>query len=392
MAITSADIKIKLPATVNDTASNGGRTSNTVVSSFFPNITGAERLSGITRYRKAFLYNEQSLSLFKDLTLYNGQVYLQSFSPGEDYYRLKAGTASDVQSAATGYTGWSGVGILASDITPGTTDFDVVSEAANGFEDGSTVIISDGTNTETLTLTSKSWVSLTASLVTSGVAYAYARYYDSKTATIYTDSTIGSNLANYAVSYEAKLVHIVSGTGAGQYRRIASNTSTTLTVTFPFAVTPSSDSVYEIIKTYVSQPVALGDIVASSSAWTEVSTSGSYDEGAYPLLLYPVGAVDQNWTLTFDNPATTYSIAGSFGLGTVISNQSIAQDCKPINGTSYYFNIRALGWGGTWAPGETITFTTVGSYKSFWCKQIVAAVSASCGDNTMNIICTGDTA
>jgi len=393
MAIVAADIKFKLPAAVSDAASNGGRITNTTISTFFPNITGAERGLGITRYRKGFLKNEQASGGYTDLTLYNPKVYLESLSPGEDYYRLVAGTSTDVQSNATGYTAWAGVGFLDADIAGGAANFDVNAEHASGFEDGATLVIADGTNREVITLTSKSWVSTKASLVTSGVVNAYARAYDTRTATTANATEIGSNLSTYLLNeHYGRLVRIKSGTGAGQIRRIASNTTNgVLTVTFPFATTPVvGDSEYEILKTYVSQTVNLADAVCALSGWAETSTLGTYNEATYPVLMYPVGTVDQTWTITFSN-ATTYNVDGS-SLGRVVTGQAIAANCTPSNvgSTSYYFNLRAAGWGGTWAGGDTIVFTTAGSYKGFWCKQVVTAGIATCGDNTWNIRAIGD--
>jgi hypothetical protein len=357
------------------------------VATLFPNVTGAERLTGITRYRKWFLKNENNLLGLPNLTLYNSRAYIESISPGVDYYRLKAGTGTDVQSTADDYTGWAGVGILTTDIAGGTANFDIDAEYADGFEDGAELVISDGTNREFITLTSKGWVSTTASLVTSGVVNAYARAYDTKQCTTHTVSQVGSTLASYVSNYEGKLVRISAGPGVGQVRRIASNTTTVLTVTYPFAVEPTADSYYEILKTYVSQVVPLGDIVASTNGWTE-SGAGTYNEATYPVQVYPVGTIDQTWTITFTS-AGVYNVSGSV-VGTVVTGQTVTTDCKPINGSSYYFNIRAAGWGGSWISPNTITFNTVGSYKGCWCKQVVSSGAETCGDNTWNIRTTGD--
>lgn len=409
MAITTNDIKFKLPKAVNDLASNGGRISNNNTDNkVFPFVSGAERVAGITRYRKLFFKNEQkTVGNLVDLTLYDAKVYMETISPGDDYYRLihnSGAHATDVQDDIDGLTAWAGVGILNVDVVGPETNFDIDCEHASGFEDASVICIAykdtNGTvHREIVDLTSKTWNGLTASLVTAGITNSYERAYDTKTATIFSETTIGAATATYVTSpqeHVGRLVRIKSGTGVGQVRRIASHTTTTLTVTYKWTTTPDGTSVYEILKTYVSQVVELGDLVAASSDWLETNThGGTYDEATYPLQLFPVGCVDQDWTLTFtsDGPDYTYSVAGD-ELGTILTGQVKASDCAPANGTSFYFKLLAAGFSGTdtWRTGDKIEFTTKGSCAGFWLKQVVPAGANSCADNLWNFAYLGDSA
>ena len=70
---------------------------------------------------------------------------------------------------------------------------------------------------------------------------------DSGTATSGTASTLADTSKSWTVNaYANRMVRITSGTGAGQYRRIASNNATALTVDVAWDTSPSSDSIYYI--------------------------------------------------------------------------------------------------------------------------------------------------
>jgi len=73
---------------------------------------------------------------------------------------------------------------------------------------------------------------------------------DSGTASSGTASTLADTSKSWSANgWAPGVVKIQSGTGAGQVRRITSNTSTTITVTNNWSVTPDNTSVYEIINT-----------------------------------------------------------------------------------------------------------------------------------------------
>lgn len=118
--------------------------------------------------------------------------------------------------------------------------------------------------------------------------------------------------------------------------------------------------------------VSCGTIQPSVESWVETSASGTYDETTHPLEFDAMGTVDDDWTLTFSD-GTNFSVSGvkegSIGSG------SISSDFAPTNPNTStpYFTLRSAGWGGTWAAGDTITFTTHPSGKGIWVKEIWAA-------------------
>lgn len=82
------------------------------------------------------------------------------------------------------------------------------------------------------------------------------------TASAGADATLTDSTKNWDDTgdgeWEGWYVRIVAGTGAGQYREIASNTDTVLTVSADWDVNPSTDSEYEIYEAYsITWPAAV---------------------------------------------------------------------------------------------------------------------------------------
>lgn len=141
--------------------------------------------------------------------------------------------------------------------------------------------------------------------------------------------------------------------------------------------------------TVVSTKLSLSDIEATSNSWVETSSSGTYDESSYPVVLYNVGTVTDSWTITFTD-ATNFTCSGA-STGSVGSG-STASDFQPVNGASYYFKIDKDGWGGTWANGDTVTFNTVHAGKAVWVKEIVPAAASTQVNNSVELEWEGESA
>lgn len=147
MSITSSDLKFYKSVTQNDTVSNGGGISATqvtdnVLNNLFPNVSSAERVAGVTRYRKMFIRNKNTA----EYALQNTEIWVDALSSAGDYFRLKAGTDSDIQSAADDYTNWLGSGTMQAAVGSGETSFVVDYDAADGIYNGSKIRIDDGVN------------------------------------------------------------------------------------------------------------------------------------------------------------------------------------------------------------------------------------------------------
>jgi len=99
MAITASDFTYRKATTNNYLAENGGRMSASVIPSstknnIFPDVTNAERISGLTRYRKIFCLIENS----ENLSLENAYAHLVKPPVGDDWMTLFEGTQTDTQS------------------------------------------------------------------------------------------------------------------------------------------------------------------------------------------------------------------------------------------------------------------------------------------------------
>lgn len=89
---------------------------------------------------------------------------------------------------------------------------------------------------------------LTTAAGKSATASASTNQYDNGTATGGSPTTLANTSKSWTVNAHAnRAVTILSGTGAGQYGRIASNTATTLTIGTAWAVDPDATSVYKIL-------------------------------------------------------------------------------------------------------------------------------------------------
>jgi len=134
MTIARSDLKFVKSKTVTDTGSNGGRMSyidvlNRTKYNLFPRVTKPERISGITRYRKEFIWNANS----SDEQAFGVLAYLTLPSLANDFFNIALGTQIDTQAdviASSDYE-WFGSGSLAADVGSSDTSISI------NFEDDS---------------------------------------------------------------------------------------------------------------------------------------------------------------------------------------------------------------------------------------------------------------
>jgi len=132
MSLTLSDFVWRKSAIITDTAGNGGRRGRDVVSpgvrhSIFPRVTRAERAAGVTRYRKAYLCNEDG----EDATAYDPLVWLELPSDPADVYSLGEGTHTDTQAQMLAAPPlWLACGQLAASLAGGETEVQLTMEEA----------------------------------------------------------------------------------------------------------------------------------------------------------------------------------------------------------------------------------------------------------------------
>lgn len=165
----------------------------------------------------------------------------------------------------------------------------------------------------------------------------------------------------------------------------APDNSTDITITYrenPFTYSGNTVTVslgeqvansYSLGDTYVGGCISGGDVIPSSSDWSETSGSGDYDETTYPLLLDNEGTIEDSFTVTVDSGATTFAcsgiLAGSMIGGTVGTTYS---PINPDTGTEY-FMLSGDGWGNGWVSGDKLEFDTHPAQVPLWIKEVVPA-------------------
>lgn len=161
-------------------------------------------------------------------------------------------------------------------------------------------------------------------------------------------------------------------------------------------VTPSGNVLSLTLSAPLAADVAAGTIAASvlplgnvqSVVSTPVKTS---DAGTLSSILgRNKGAVEQSWTITFTS-ATAYRLDGDT-LGASVATGSTTADFSPNNSavSAPYFHIPASSWGGTWATGDTVTFTTTAAAAGLWLRRVTPAGAAATVSNGASVLVMGE--
>jgi hypothetical protein len=332
MSIERADIKYYKSATYNDSASNGGRRSNTQITSgssnqLFPVITSAERAAGSAKFRKIFA----QLESVQSLPLIDAKVYLENPTPAQDMVFFFPASKTDVQSSITGSERVYGCGYLNSAAAIGATSITVQVEdgAVEIFKDGDLIRISNKSNIDD---------------VTANTTEEYA--------VISGAPDILGNLVTLTLA--SGLVYGYSSTNS----RVC--------------------SVYQA-----------GTIELDYDSLVVSSSSGAYNSVDNPITLLAKSTIDQTWTISFTS-ATQATVSGDTigSLGTV----SLTTDIAPTNPTysAAYFRLPIAGLSGTWAAGDSITFKTYSQSIPLWFKRIVPAGTQSFTGNKFVVVVEGE--
>ncbi len=138
----------------------------------------------------------------------------------------------------------------------------------------------------------------------------------------------------------------------------------------------------------VASIINLASVQASVSAPEKTSASGNFGGvGAGSNR----GSVLQNWTLTFTS-SNAFRVDGDT-LGAGVANGNVSADVAPANPSGgVYFSLPASGWGGAWAAGDTLTFTTTPAAIPLWLRRIVPPGSGSLAAGGVVIGAQGESA
>ena len=141
MAISRSDISFQKSQTITDTNTNGGRMSyieipNRTKYNLFPRVTKPERDSGITRYRKEFIWNKNA----DNETAFGVLAYLLFPSPANDRFYIAEGTQTDVQGDIDSSYKWYSGGKLNEDVTAGSKQIKILFENNDVYVDNDLTI------------------------------------------------------------------------------------------------------------------------------------------------------------------------------------------------------------------------------------------------------------
>ena len=341
MPIDTSDLKLYKPSTVNDTDSNGGVMSTTEVAdavknNIWPDVPQAERVSGSVKYRKTFI----KVASDSDIPLVDARIFIETYTPGDDTIVLMAGTQTDTQAQADDYTRFYGAGPLDANVSIGAATIAVNVETGN--DSGGTNIFQNG---DLIRISDK------ANVASDTGSVEFLRL----------DATAG-------VSWNGNLATLTFESG------------TTIANAYATA-TP----------TRVASVLETGTIQVTFTSWGESSTAGTYDETTYPPVLDSIGSIEQTWTITFSS-ASVFSCVGdtvgSVGSGT--TSESFAPNNAAFS--KPYFTLSNAGWGGTWANGETVSFTTHPAAAAVWQRRTVPAGASSLSGDKVIIAISGESA
>jgi hypothetical protein len=329
MSIDRAEIKWYKSTQMNDTASNGGRMSNTVATSnaknaIWPDVTQAERTAGSTKYRKLHIKIENATNL----TLQDTKIFVENFTVAQDAVLIFPGTHTDTQNDLTGSERLYGSGALQTSVTVGGATLAVATEAAsfNVFRLGDMIRISNKSD--------------------------------------------------------------IDGTGAEEYLSITSTPSYAGNIC-TFNVSPTLSNDYSSTNTRVASVIEAGDIEAGFTNFVVSSASGTYDEGTYPIVVGNIGGTAESWTLTFVN-GTQFNIVGS--VSGAVGSGTISSNAVPVNTAfgTVYWTLNYMGFGGTWQTNDTITFATTPATYPIWYKRVVPPGAASFSANKVIVVVDGE--
>jgi len=115
------------------------------------------------------------------------------------------------------------------------------------------------------------------------------------------------------------------------------------------------------------------EIVSSIDTYAVTTAGdGDYDSTTYPVVAHNDGAEQDSITVTFTS-ASAFTVTGanlgSIGTGSTSANFSAT---NPDNSKDL-FTLDNTGWSGTWASGDTLTFSLYPASCPVWVKEVVPA-------------------
>lgn len=325
MTVNKADLKQFRAQTQSDDGTNGGRMSTGLVSS---GVDGA-LLPRVTPADMAAGFSFKRKTFFANhgtTAALGAQLYVENYTPADDEVVFFAGTQDDTQAELTGSEDVFGVGQLNADITAGASS---------------------------LTVSVHDWALMP--IYRNGVLLRV------------------SDKANIDAAGNTEFVRIHAATPISAAGNV---------VTLPLATAIIGN--YEAASTRVAAVYEYGDIEASADSAVVASAAGTYDDAGNPVVLSNKASIEEVWTLSFID-ATSFTATGA-NIGSIGAG-SINSDFAP-NNPDYslpYFTLLNAGFGGTFAPGDTLTLVTHPSAIPVWMWRQAPAGAGVAASNIATI-------
>lgn len=413
MAIDVADIKFYRSAVVTDTPTNGGvidlssQVVDNVKYNLFPRVSHAERMNGVTRYRKLFMANRNNL----DEKAYGAFFGLLSQSNGGDRFYLTSSVspADTQQNIIAQSPKWYGAGVLAAGVSAGATSMQVNMEANDyHFDGGQLLYISDSNNDAWVTTIGGEYYTETVG-TGDGINYIYSytvAHHPVDLASVAITYTIGGVIYDAVVDSDGSITgdyidsgHINEQTGVIDIHYNASHppdNGTDITIDYmqrcyqyignvaTVQLATQIPQSFAANTTKVAACVPLYDLYPELYGLTKTSANGNID--GQHIVLHNIGTVFDNWTLTFVS-STEYQcvgqITGALPNGLTTSTYSPA---NPRDGGAPYFSIPTAAWSGVWQTGNTVQFSTRPAYAAVWLKEVVPPGTDREPNNVVQIV------
>jgi len=232
MAIESTELVWRAATLTSDTtpAQNGGRMGaalmvDNLLNNLFPNVTQAQRLAGLTTWRKDFFH----IASAQDIALQSVRIYIDAATPGADWVTFSPGTQTDTQDTHT--ASHYGTATLLNAIAAGATSLSLTPEniasatALTPWRVGQTIRISsqpydnDAANTTWGTISAVSYAAdrVNITLAAPGAAVSHAA--GTFVAGVYTPSDIIASATTPVVTSAAGTCSAVLAHNKGAVRQ-----------------------------------------------------------------------------------------------------------------------------------------------------------------------------
>lgn len=99
--------------------------------------------------------------------------------------------------------------------------------------------------------------------------------------------------------------------------------------------------------------------------------SAAYNQATYPIEVNNAGAATERWAIVFTS-TTAFRLIGE--LVGEIATGTVGTDFSPVNPITgeVYFTIASAGWGSGWATGNVLRFNTTGARAPVWAVRTVS--------------------